>query len=76
MELVDGFSWAWAGWIGSFLVIEGIALARKDKGDTLSEHVWKIFKVEKGKGFKGMTWRRGLLGAFMAWLSVHFLFGI
>jgi hypothetical protein len=73
IELVDGYSWAWAIWGAGFLVIEGLALKRKAKGDTLSEHVWQLFSV-KHKG--AATWfRRGGLYLFLAWLVTHFVTG-
>lgn len=42
---MDIWSWLWVGWLGAFAVIEGVALARDDRGDTLSEHVWKWFAI-------------------------------
>jgi hypothetical protein len=70
------WSWLWVCWLGAFAVIEGVALVRKDKGDTLSEHVWKWFHTQQGQKTDGTTRLRrfGLL-AFMAWLAVHFLTG-
>jgi hypothetical protein len=60
------FTLGWIGWGLWFLVLEGIALFQKDRGDTLSEHVW---------------WWRGKAGSFgfasiaalLAWLLYHFL---
>ncbi len=63
----------WLVWLGMFLAIEGAAIARRDKGDTLSEHVWKWFAIkDKPKGWK---LRRLALLAFWAWLTVHFFTG-
>jgi len=64
------FSWAWVGWLLAFLVIEGLALFNKKKGDTLSENVWRWFGVKSGKSLRTM----GLLG-FMTWLTIHFVSG-
>lgn len=77
---MDIFSWLWLGWIAAFGVIEGLALARKKEGGTLSEHVWKWFGIgEAGEGRpEPTTWvwiRRVTLGGFLAWLSIHFLTG-
>ncbi|WMI34524.1 hypothetical protein SEA_DEXERS_3 [Streptomyces phage Dexers] len=73
---MSGWTWAWIAWITAFLVIEGKALFNKEKGDTLSEHVWKWFHTEQGKKWSKTTrLRRFALLAFMAWLSVHFLTG-
>lgn len=66
------FTIAWGLWALAFAVIEGIGLANKKKGDTLSEHVWKIFKVRESKAW---TFGRFFLAAFMVWLSGHFVFG-
>ncbi|AWN07373.1 hypothetical protein SEA_MANEEKUL_3 [Streptomyces phage Maneekul] len=70
------WTWLWIFWIGAFVVIEGVALARKEPGDTLSEHVWKWFHTQQGQKWSKTTrLRRFILLAFMAWLSVHFLTG-
>lgn len=70
---MDVWAWLWIGWIVAFVVIEGLALKDRDRGDTLSEHVWEWFSVKKpGPWAKA---RRTLLAAFMLWLSVHFLTG-
>lgn len=59
-----------------FCVVEGVALYRKAPGDTLSEHVWRVFRTDKMSKPTGSTrLRRFILLAFMAWLSVHFLTG-
>ncbi|TDD97238.1 hypothetical protein E1298_01905 [Actinomadura rubrisoli] len=67
---MDPFTAAWVLWIAAFIVIEGRALKRGQPGDTLSEHVWTWFGVKRG-----WAWKRAALAAFMAWLSVHFVFG-
>ncbi|AFU61984.1 MULTISPECIES: hypothetical protein [Streptomyces] len=74
------WTWLWAGWLGAFLVIEGKALFNKEKGDTLSEHVWRWFSTERTAKAAGQPtgWvrlRRFTLLAFMAWLSAHFVTG-
>lgn len=79
-----GFTIAWILWIAAFLVIEGIALFRKEKGDTLSEHVWKWFGTrrdveyevdESGQPKGWLRFGRFVLLAFMAWLTAHFVTG-
>jgi hypothetical protein len=78
---VTGFEIAWAAWAGAFIVIEGIALKRKQPGDTLSEQVWRIFgtrrdvEYPKGQPSGLLRLRRFALLAFLAWLSIHFLTG-
>ena len=59
------FSKAWALWLLAFIVIEGLALLRPAKDDTLSEHVWSWLS--------GGPARYILLGGFLIWLIVHFL---
>jgi len=75
--LMNLFSWLWIGWGLAFLVIEGFALKRKAKGDTLSEHVWSWFQL-KGRKDTKKPWqillRLGFV-AFWVWLTIHFLFG-
>lgn len=68
---MDGFTIAWIMWLAMFGVIEGIALIRKDSGDTLSEHIWKWFSVkDKATGWQA---RRGVLAVFLVWLTAHML---
>lgn len=68
---MSGFTVAWLLWLAMFLVVEGIALFNKEKGDTLSEHIWKWFSVkDKGKGWLA---RRFVLAAFLVWLLLHML---
>lgn len=78
---MTGFEIAWAAWAGAFIVIEGIALKRKQPGDTLSEQVWRIFGTARNGNYpKGqptglLRLRRFTLLAFLAWLVVHFMTG-
>lgn len=69
-------NWATPIWIGIGLlivIVEGVALLNKSKGDTLSEHVWNWLKVyDKSKKFT--AWRFFVL-AFMVWLTGHLAFG-
>lgn len=70
---MDGFTIAWIFWLAMFLVIEGAAIFRKERGDTLSEHVWRWFSVSgKPRGYK---MRRFVLLVFLVWLTVHLLTG-
>ncbi|MEU0674483.1 hypothetical protein ABZ330_16585 [Streptomyces sp. NPDC006172] len=78
---MTGFEMAWAAWAGAFVVIEGIALKRRQPGDTLSEQVWRIFgtrrdvEYPKGQPSGLLRLRRFVLLAFLAWLSIHFMTG-
>lgn len=61
-----------------FLAIEIPGLLNREQGDTLSEHVWKWFAIDKAKTKTGQKLgqaRRFVLLAFMAWLTLHFLSG-
>ena len=64
---------AWIVWIAAFFVIETPALFNERKDETLSQKIWNWFSVRR----KGRAWRtrRGLLGVFLLWLSIHFLTG-
>lgn len=69
-------TWAWIGFGLYFAVIEGLALARSRRGDTLSEHLWWLFGTAKGtKATLGAWVRRGVLVLALTWLSIHLLFG-
>ena len=71
MDLQDSYTNAWALWLAAFVVIEGLALKNKKPGDTLSEHVWAWFKIDKNEKNWNLP-RVGLL-AFLAWLIGHFV---
>ncbi len=71
------FTAAWILWILAFAVIETIAIVRKARGDTLSEHVWNWFSL-KGKKGKLKGWQIALRFGFLsfwAWLTIHFITG-
>jgi len=71
---MSGYTVAWIMWGLMFAAIEGAALFDKDRGDTLSEHVWSWFSVkDKGVGWKQ---RRAALGAFLTWLTTHLVTGV
>lgn len=56
----------WLIWALGFIVLETFAIRSKDKGDTLSEHVWWF---ERWAGSIG----RFIIGGGLAWLAYHFL---
>ena len=76
MKLNKKYTLAWILWIIGFGVIEYSALKNKEKGDTLSEHVWKVAGT-KTKTKSALNWiiRIGLGGLF-AWLIPHFFTGV
>lgn len=61
----------WLGWFFQFLVIEGLALVLgKDKGATLSDHMWAF--IGRGKALDNhVRFRRIAFLAFSTWLVVH-----
>lgn len=77
MKWIAAHFWtlAWVAWLGLFVLMEGTALARPQRGDTLSEQVWKWFGVYAHQHISDWTFWHFLLLAFMAWLSCHFVLG-
>lgn len=70
------FTWAWIAFGLYFAVVEGVALARSKRGDTLSEQLWWLFGTAKGTKPTAGAWvRRGVLVLALGWLATHLLFG-
>jgi hypothetical protein len=66
---------AWAAWIAAFVILEAVALARQQLGDTLSERVWSWFRVRDARP-TALTWiGRGVLLIAGVWLTGHLAFG-
>ncbi|OLE22368.1 MAG: hypothetical protein AUG49_19320 [Catenulispora sp. 13_1_20CM_3_70_7] len=71
---MDLFSWLWLAWAVAFAVIEGTAIAHKDRPGrpaTLSAHIWWLVR---GAG----PWHhlaRLVLATGLAWLVPHLLGG-
>lgn len=69
---MNAFTIAWIAWVLLFVVVEGLAIRRKDRPGspgTLSAHVWWLVK---GTG----TWHqlaRAALMAGLGWLTAHLL---
>lgn len=68
------WTWLWVFWLAFFLAIEGAAIINKAPGDTLSEHIWKWFRIRDKP--RAWTWRRAVLAGFLVWLLVHLVAGI
>ena len=60
-------------WGAMFVAVEGKALLDKDRGDTLSEHLWAIFSIRDKSS--GWLQRRAVLAGALTWLVAHLLFG-
>lgn len=78
---MDWMTAAWIGWGTSFLVLEGLALWRGNRGKpkkdsrTLSGHVWRLFRVFHDHAAVRWTGRIIILG-FGVWLTLHMMFGV
>ena len=57
---------AWAVLFGVGAAMEGVALARGQRGDTLSEQVWAILR-------RGPLVLRWLVAGILLWVLVHFV---
>ncbi|ROO85564.1 hypothetical protein EDD29_3110 [Actinocorallia herbida] len=70
------FTLSWVIWILAFVLLEGAALARRAPGDTLSEHVWRWFRVKDPRP-TALTWvLRAVLLTGCVWLTGHLAFGL
>ncbi|MDH6629440.1 hypothetical protein M2271_007276 [Streptomyces sp. LBL] len=65
--------WAgiWIAWTAVFAVAEGIALANKRDGDTLSENFRRLFRTRTSKVGRAV-FAVGWFG-FAGWLAIHIL---
>ncbi|KKM81974.1 hypothetical protein LCGC14_1324270 [marine sediment metagenome] len=69
MSINPVFTVLWGTIFGVGLIVEIVALRRDGKGDTLSEHVWKLLRINV------VVWFVAL--GFFAWLIIHFFgFGL
>lgn len=68
--------WAWALWILAFVVLEGIGLASRKRGDTLSELTWRVFHVRDRRPTAVVWALRGVLLVGLVWLTLHLGFGV
>lgn len=71
----EAFTIFWVVWALAAIPVEIWALIRKDRGDTLSEHVWKWFKVMDDRPTVWTWLWRVPLFVFLAWLTGHLAFG-
>lgn len=69
---MSGWTVAWVLWLVMFAVIEGAALVNKNRGDTLSEHIWKWFQIRESRQWNVRRWA---LAIFLVWLLVHMVAG-
>jgi amino acid permease len=72
-------SWAWITWIAvaltAFGVLEGVALANRRRGDTLSENIRRWLGIDPPRRSRriGMAAFATLLVAFVGWFVPHIL---
>lgn len=75
LKRVSAFTVLWAAWFAFFLVLEGIALFRPERGDTFSENWWSLFRLQS----RVPVWLRLILVVvqvgFGTWLTGHLAFG-
>lgn len=69
---MSGWTVAWIMWLAMFVVIEGAAIIRKEPDDTLSEHVWRWFKIRESRQWNVRRWA---LAIFLVWLLIHLVAG-
>lgn len=75
MKLNRKYTYLWIVWLAAFGVIEWAALKDQRKGDTLSEHFWKLMGTKTpGRNWKHWLFRGGV-GVFFAWIIPHFFTG-
>lgn len=67
---------AWIFWVAFFLAVEGSALFNRRDGDTLSEHVWRIWHVFDPRPTALVIAARIPLALFLLWLLLHLVFGV
>ena len=61
----------WIAWTAVFAVAEGIALANKRDGDTLSENTRRLFRTRTSKAGRAV-FAVGWFG-FSGWFALHIL---
>jgi len=65
---MDLWTLLWLAWGALFALIEGVALARDARGDTLSEHLRLWFRTDTHTGRTAWLITSGV---FMAWFVTH-----
>lgn len=61
----------WIAWTAAFAVAEGIALANRRDGDTLSENFRRLFRTRTSKAGRAI-FAVGWIG-FSGWFALHIL---
>lgn len=61
----------WSAWTMAFAVAEGLALANKKDGDTLSENTRRLFRTRTSKAGRAV-FAAGWIG-FSGWFLIHIL---
>lgn len=65
--------WCVLGAVGG--VTELVALLNRRDGDTLSEHVWRVTRVDDRRPTPVVWVLRGVVATIMLWLAGHFALG-
>lgn len=72
----------WILWVGSFLLVEGAALARQYPGDTFTENFRRwlqlqaVMRAPTALGTVGLWATRGVVAVFGVWLTAHMALGM
>lgn len=74
----EGFSIFWLVWVVAAVVVELVAVRRKQSGDTLSENEWAVTGVKGDRLLPAwLAWPlRVIVAGFLVWLIPHFTLGI
>ncbi len=65
----------WSALVVLGLSVEAVALARPERGDTASEHVWRWLRVRDSRPTLPFVILRVLVAIACVWLSGHFAMG-
>jgi hypothetical protein len=65
------WQYVWALWTAIFVIAEGIAIANKADGDTLSENTRRLFRTRTSKAGRAI-FAVGWFG-FSGWFALHIL---
>ncbi len=71
---MTGYSWFWLAWGVAALVVEGVALAKKDRPNKLRTLSANLIWLIRGAGPWHRVFRVGLL-LFLVWLIAHLFTG-
>jgi hypothetical protein len=74
-KLRPAFTLIWVVLGAAAFITEMVALFSKPEGGTLSDHMWKLLRVEDSRPTAAVWIGRGLVAIFLMWLIPHFTLG-